>query len=81
VTATEIVNDLRKEVTVALKIDSVTVISPDNIANGLKVQREMTVSLKLVSVRLTSPINIANGLVFKRGYFCAQNRVSKSDFY
>jgi hypothetical protein len=42
------------------------VTSPENITNGVRVQREVTVAFKISSVRVTSPDNITNGVRVQR---------------
>jgi hypothetical protein len=41
---------MKREVTIALKIESVRVTSPYDIANGIKIKREVIVALQIESV-------------------------------
>jgi hypothetical protein len=48
-------------VTVALKKVFIRVTSPDNVANGMWVQKEVTFAIKKL-IKVTSLDNVANGI-------------------
>jgi hypothetical protein len=61
---------VQRELTVALKIESVRMTSHENIANGV---REATVANKKELIKVTSSDIIANDVnVQKGGFFCAK---------